>query len=91
MKYNRELDFFEIDCELEMTGGGNHLGLKIVPKKCPGGKGVCKETNPFPIGRDIHICEYFVRMTNDTGEPGIFVGNKLYCRGHNSIKFIMED
>ena len=92
MKYIKELDLFEIDCDLEMeeTDHGGVI-LRIVPKQCPGGKGICKETAPSPAYGNTIECEYYVRMKSDTGEPGIFVDNKLYCRGHNSIKFIMED
>lgn len=91
MKYIKELDLFEIECDLEMVGSHAHAGLKIIPKKCPGGKGICKESLPYPIHGNSYTCEYYVRMTTDTGEPGIWFSNKLYCRGHNSIKFIMED
>jgi len=91
MRYIKELDLFEIDCELDFVGHHEHMGLKIVPKQCPGGRGVCKESLPYPIHGDSYICKSFVRMKSDTGEPGFFVDNKLYCRGNNSIKFIMED
>jgi len=92
VRYIKELDLFEIDCTLDMEGTAHDcIKLRIIPKQCPGGKGVCKESGPDPGFHSVFQCDKYVRMVSDTGEPGIFVDNKLYCKGHNSLKFIMED
>lgn len=91
MKYIKELNLFEISCDLVVTGHHEHSGLKIIPRRCPGGKGICKESLPYPIRGESFTCEYYVRMVEDEEDPRIWVDHKLYCRGHNSIKFIMED
>ncbi len=92
MRYIKELDLFEIDCELDMIGTAHDCAaLKIIPKQCPGGKGICKESGGGSSFANVVECPHYVRMVSDTGEPGFFVDNKLYCKGHNSLKFIMED
>ena len=89
MKYNRELNLFEIDCELKYVGSHIHSSLEIIPKECPGGRGLCKKTLPYPICGTDSVCDSYVRML-DNNEPG-HLANKLYCEGSNSFKFIMED
>jgi len=92
MRYVRELGYFEIDCELDMVGTAHDCAvLKIIPKKCPKSLNVCKSSGPSRMWGDFFECPYYVRMRSDTGEPGFFVDNKLYCNCENSIKFIMED
>ena len=89
MIYNKELKLFEIECDLEYIGSGGHTSMEIVPKECPGGKGLCKKTLPFPIRGVDSLCKSYVCMI-DNDEPG-FLANRLYCRGSNSFKFIMEE
>jgi len=92
MRYIKELDLFEIDCKLDMEGTAHDCAkLRIIPKKCPGGMGVCKESGPDPGFHTVFQCDNYVRMVSDTGEPGITIDNKLYCKGQNSLKFIMEE
>lgn len=92
MRYIQELGYFEIDCELDMTECiHSSVRLKIIPKKCPKSLSICKSSGPTPSANDFYECPYYIRMRSDTGEPGIFVDNMLYCSCENSIKFIMED
>lgn len=89
MIYNEELNYFEIDCNLEFIGSGMHASMIITPKECPGGNGLCKKTLPYPIGGNESLCENYVSMIG-RNEPGN-LSNRLYCKGSNSFKFIMED
>lgn len=90
MRYIKELGYFEIDCELDMLGTAlDYAVLRIIPKKCPKSLSVCKSSGISPSVNDFFECPYYIRMRSDTGEPGFFVDNMLYCDCENSIEFIM--
>ena len=89
MQYIKELDLYEINCRFDIPVPPSYVLLRIVPEKCPVGKSVCKE--PDKEGNLI-VCSHYVRMKeDDSREHDVYVSNKLYCRGHNAIRFIMED
>jgi len=91
MRYVKELGLFEIDFDTEIKKTAqNDLSLIVVPKKCPMGKKICKETisNTFPS--TVKKCINYVKIdTPYSTYPGY--SKMLYCRCLNSIKFIMED
>jgi len=98
MRYISELDLFEIDVRVETIPYNKEdpIGVQLVPYKCPGGIGICKKSYIYPPTISVSErdnCKSYVRMVSDLnqGEPGIFVDSKLYCKGNNSIKFIIED
>ena len=87
MRYNQEKKWFEIDFEVDLD---TNLCVRFIPKKCPGGPGVCRSIE-YSTHKDTILtestCEYYIPSL----PQDFLLEKKLYCKGSPSVRFVMED
>jgi len=85
MRYLKEKDLFTVKCTHSYGGDGQRI---VIPKDCPCGNNLCLKAFPYPIVGYAYVCPKYLRMADYTPKE-VFRGTELYCRGLNSIKFMV--
>jgi len=84
MKFNKELDYYEVDCKIDIRLDNYRHSFKIIPKKCPRLLDTCKDKE--------YTCQFFLKLRQvDPNDSALSVVSVVCCDCENSIKFIMGD